>query len=307
MARCMALLATLPVVAGFAVRSGMSAPARSLRSLRRSTTVATATMGLKDQIGNIFVPPPPPPPATVVEGAAHFRMLGVPPSAEYDEVQAAVAHLKAKYAGDTKKLLKIDVAKDKISELRLRQRVSGSFGVTAEVAARDRQLENYDNQALNRAMVKATPKFVKNIPYMYKPFWKIGDLKNSKDRELGMAHVKMSGLYWLGFAFGALFFPGGINYLKFGAPLIFVSHLAQRGQPPVNRKANGMVAEVRDPIYHDYVWGGLFLIAHSIVGLCLANLVVPYMDFLRPKQTRFLIVTGFMALADTIWQPHIEK
>ena len=45
----------------------------------------------------------------------------------------------------------------------------------------------------------------------------------------------------------------------------------------------------------------------AIVGLCLANLVVPYMDFLRPKQTRFLIVTGFMALADTIWQPHIEK
>ena len=231
----------------------------------------------------------------------------MPPNAEYDEVQQAVKALKEKYAGDTKRLLKIDVAKDKISELRLRQRVSGSFGVTAEVAARDRQLENYDNQALNRAMTKATPKFVKKIPYMYKPFWKIGDLKNSKDRELGMAHVKMSGLYWLGFAFGALFFPGGINYLKFGAPLIFVSHLAQRGQPPVNRKANGMVAEVRDPIYHDYVWGGLFLIAHSIVGLCLANLVVPYMDFLRPKQTRFLIVTGFMALADTIWQPHIEK
>ena len=191
----MALLATLPVVAGFAVRSGMSAPARSLRSLRRSTTVATATMGLKDQIGNIFVPPPPPPPATVVEGAAHFRMLGVPPSAEYDEVQAAVALLKAKYAGDTKKLLKIDVAKDNISELRLRQRVSGSFGVTAEVAARDRELENYDSQALNRAMTKATPKFVKKIPYMYKPFWKIGDLKNSKDRELGMAHVKICLLY----------------------------------------------------------------------------------------------------------------
>ena len=51
------------------------------------------------------------------------RLLGVPPNAEYDEVQQAVKALKEKYAGDTKRLLKIDVAKDKIAELRLRQRV----------------------------------------------------------------------------------------------------------------------------------------------------------------------------------------
>ena len=44
--------------------------------------------------------------------------------------------LKEKYAGDTKRLLKIDVAKDKIAELSCRQRVSGTFGVTAEVAKR---------------------------------------------------------------------------------------------------------------------------------------------------------------------------
>ena len=70
-------------------------------------------MGIKDTIGNIFVPPPPPPPVTVVEGAENFRLLGVPPNAEYDEVQQAVKQLKEKYAGDTKRLLKIDVAKDK--------------------------------------------------------------------------------------------------------------------------------------------------------------------------------------------------
>ena len=275
--------------------------------VRRSRVTATATMGLKDTLGSIFVPPPPPPPATVIEGAANFRMLGVPPTAEYDEVQAAVTSLKAKYAGDTKKLLQIDVAKDKISELRLRQRVSGTLGVTSEVASRDRQLANYENQAMNRAVSKATPKFIKKIPYMYKPFWNIKNLKNSKDREFAKAHVKMAGLYWLGFATGGLFFPGGINYLKFGAPLIFVSHLAQRGQPPVVKDAQGMAGAVRDPIYHDYVWAGLFLIAHSVAALVLSNFVVPWMDLIRPKQTRFLLVTGAMALADTIWQPHMEK
>jgi len=34
-------------------------------------------MGIKDTIGNIFVPPPPPPPVTVVEGAENFRFLAV--------------------------------------------------------------------------------------------------------------------------------------------------------------------------------------------------------------------------------------
>ena len=114
--------------------SALVAPRPLTARPRRPTPKTTMQMGLKDTIGNIFVPPPPPPPVTVVEGAENFRLLGVPPNAEYDEVQQAVKQLKEKYAGDTKRLLKIDVAKDKIAELRLRQRVSGTFGVTAEVA-----------------------------------------------------------------------------------------------------------------------------------------------------------------------------
>ena len=96
--------------------SALVAPRPLTARPRRPTPKATMQMGLKDTIGNIFVPPPPPPPVTVVEGAENFRLLGVPPNAEYDEVQQAVKALKEKYAGDTKRLLKIDVAKDKIAE-----------------------------------------------------------------------------------------------------------------------------------------------------------------------------------------------
>lgn len=285
-----------------------AAPQRAASVRRRTAVSATATLdGFVSAVGSIFVPPPPPPPATVIEGSAMFRTLGIPPTAEYDEVKAAVTALKAKYAGDTKKLLQIDVAKDKISELRLRQRVSGTLGVTAEVAAKDRAVQKFEDASFDRAVKKATPKFIRKIPYMFKPFWKAKDLKNSKDRELSAAHTKMAGLYWLAFATGALFFPGGINYLKFGAPLIFVSHLAQRGQPPVVKDAEGRAGAVRDPIYHDYVWSGLFLIAHAAAGLFLANVAVPFMPLIRPKQTRFLLVTGAMALADTVWQPHMPK
>ena len=154
--------------------------------------------------------------------------------------QAAVTNLKEKYAGDTKKLLKIDVAKDKIAELRLRQRVSGTFGVTAEVAARDRTIQTFENQALNRAVAKATPSFVRKVPKMWKPFWKIDELyANRKDRELQRAHVKMAATYGAGFCALAVFFPGGINYIKFGAPLVLVSHMAQRARRADSPRGRG--------------------------------------------------------------------
>ena len=66
--------------------SALVAPRPLTARPRRPTLKATPTMGLKDTIGNIFVPPPPPPPVTVVEGAENFRLLGVPPNAEYAAV-----------------------------------------------------------------------------------------------------------------------------------------------------------------------------------------------------------------------------
>ena len=295
-------------VALLASASALVAPRPLASKPRRPTPKATMQMGLKDTIGNIFVPPPPPPPVTVVEGAENFRLLGVPPNAEYDEVQQAVKQLKEKYAGDTKRLLKIDVAKDKIAELRLRQRVSGTFGVTAEVAARDKTIGDFESQAMNRAIAKNTPKWIRKIPYMYKPFWKIDELySNRKDRELQRAHTKTAGLYWCGFAAAATFFPGALTYIKFGAPLILVSHLAQRGQPPVPKDERGMAGAVRDPNYGDYLWSAALLTAHSVIGNFIAGFAVPFLTLLRPQQIRFVVGTGCMALGDAIWQPHMEK
>ena len=73
-------------VALLASASALVAPRPLASKPRRPTPKATMQMGLKDTIGNIFVPPPPPPPVTVVEGAENFRLLGVPPNAEYAAV-----------------------------------------------------------------------------------------------------------------------------------------------------------------------------------------------------------------------------
>jgi len=74
------------------------------------------------------------------EVQALFRLLGLSEDADYDEVNAAYDTLATKYAGETKRLIKLQVAKDKILDYRLRQRMSGSLKVT-EAFGEDRYVE----------------------------------------------------------------------------------------------------------------------------------------------------------------------
>eukprot|EP00966_Prymnesium_polylepis_P304047 7024481-Prymnesium_polylepis.1 len=74
-------------------------------------------------------------PSEEVQGL--FRMLGLPEDADYDEINAAYDALAAKYEGETKRLIKLAVAKDKILDYRLRQRMTGALKVS-EVFGEDR-------------------------------------------------------------------------------------------------------------------------------------------------------------------------
>lgn len=60
-------------------------------------------------------------------GPNPYRALGVPENATYDEIENAVKQLSIKYADDKKKLMMLDVHKDKIFEDRLQQRMSGTL------------------------------------------------------------------------------------------------------------------------------------------------------------------------------------
>jgi len=62
-----------------------------------------------------------------------YRLLGLAEDAEYDEITAAYDDLVAKYAGDAKQKIKLQVAKDKILEDRLRQVMSGKMKGSAPV------------------------------------------------------------------------------------------------------------------------------------------------------------------------------
>jgi len=61
------------------------------------------------------------------EMEARYRMLGVSSDATYDEIESAYNALATKYTGETKRIIKLQVAKDKILEERLRQRMSGQL------------------------------------------------------------------------------------------------------------------------------------------------------------------------------------
>ena len=61
------------------------------------------------------------------EAQAALRMIGVSEDATYDEVTEAYQELCTKYKGETKRLIRLQAAKDIVLEDRLRQRMSGAF------------------------------------------------------------------------------------------------------------------------------------------------------------------------------------
>ncbi|KAL1524724.1 hypothetical protein AB1Y20_019607 [Prymnesium parvum] len=78
-----------------------------------------------------------PPAGPPEEIQALFRLLGLAEDATYDEVTSAYEELASKYKGETKRLIKLQVAKDKILDFRLKQRMTGALKV-AEAFGEDR-------------------------------------------------------------------------------------------------------------------------------------------------------------------------
>ncbi|KAG8461787.1 hypothetical protein KFE25_001405 [Diacronema lutheri] len=56
-----------------------------------------------------------------------YRKFGITEDADYDEIVAAYERLCSKNAGDKKELIRLEVAKDRILEDRLRRRMSGAL------------------------------------------------------------------------------------------------------------------------------------------------------------------------------------
>jgi len=104
------------------------------------------------------------------EAQAALRMIGVSEDATYDEVTEAYQELCTKYKGETKRLIRLQAAKDIVLEDRLRQRMSGAF--KSDIADRvGKNMDIGDNRKAPKEPLITLPAWAE--PYMELPTKKL--------------------------------------------------------------------------------------------------------------------------------------
>lgn len=156
-----------------------------------------------------------------------YRALGVSEDATYEQVEDAVKRLSIKYADDRKKLMMLDVYKDKIFEDKLQQRMSGALQPKIKESPYER---------------KPVPKKRFVMPEWAKGIFKLPDLKYVRKTGLVMGFFVI-----LGFITPTL--AGSSMAMAFIAAAGF---LYNRGLPEPVRDDYGAVGEVR-PVKHRIV------------------------------------------------------
>lgn len=156
-----------------------------------------------------------------------YRELGVGENATYDEIEAAVKSLSVKYGDDRKKLMMLDVYRDKIYDDRLQARMSGAL----------------------QPKIKESPYERKIIPKkrFVMPEWARGTFKLPERAYLRRTGTIM--LLFVGLGFLTPLLAGSSMAMAFIAAAAF---LYNRGLPEPVRDEYGAVGEVR-PVKHKVV------------------------------------------------------
>lgn len=181
-----------------------------------------------------------------------YRALGVPESATYDEVEAAVKRLSIKYGDDPKRKMKLDIYRDLIFEDRLNARMSGRLQPKIKESPYDRPIPK-------------KPLFV--MPVWAQGIFKLPDLKYFRRTGLIM------GIFiTLGFVTPTL--AGSCMAMAFIAAAGF---LYNRGLPDPVRDEYGGIGEVR-PVKHRIVGKTLLInLGVTAVFFGLAQLYMLYL------------------------------
>lgn len=163
-----------------------------------------------------------------MEGASLYRTLGVSEDASYEEITSAAHLLEEKYATDIKKKIKITITREKIMELRLKQRVSGNLKV--DTWARD--MDNAEKKlAKEKNKITFTP-----------PAWTRGVLVLPDQ-----PHLKSTTSYLGGTSLGCLLLPNLSTSFIMLASMCSLGLLYNRGAPDVPKDDMGAPGEVRSP------------------------------------------------------------
>lgn len=184
-------------------------------------------------------------------GPNPYRALGVSEDATYEDVDEAVKSLSIKYADDRKKLMMLDVYKDKIFEDKLQQRMSGTLTPKIKESPYER---------------KPVPKKRFTMPVWARGIFKLPDLKYIRRTGIIMGIFVL-----LGFVTPTL--AGSCMAMAFIAGAGF---LYNRGLPEPVRDDYGAVGEVR-PVKHKVVLKTVLInLGVAAVFFGLAQLVMIY-------------------------------
>lgn len=181
-----------------------------------------------------------------------------------------------------KKLQKMEIAKDKIMELRLKQRMSGALRTTGDVAAIDRAYERIEKGAWKRKL--QPPKWAAKV---YVP----------PDAD----HLQQCATYFGIFAAAGTFFP---KFITSCIAIGFVSSLGllyQRGAPEPVKDDMGNVGEVRPPdksvlgLTVGVVMGGVAVgaVLAAVGGALLADVLAPQLVLNLSMQVGFFLAAAF--------------
>lgn len=186
-------------------------------------------------------------------GPNPYRALGVSEDATYEDVNSAVQRLSIKYADDRKKLMMLDVHKDRIFEDKLQQRMSGSLMPKIKDSP-------YDRKPVKKKL------FV--VPTWAQGIIKLPDLKYTKRTGIIMGIFVL-----LGFVTPTL--AGSCMAMAFIAAAGF---LYNRGLPEPVRDDYGGYGEVR-PVKHRVVLKTLLInLGVAAVFFGLAQLYMIYLS-----------------------------
>jgi len=162
-----------------------------------------------------------------LERSKLHRELGIAEDASYEEVVEATDRLIARAGDDLKRKIKIEVAKDKILQIRLNERLAGLAAASTEARAQSTfEVDGIDDEAVvskDKEMEWQAPR------------WTQGLIVKPDDTQLkGQARL------WGGITLAGLVFPPAIDYLNRFTWLVCIAQLTFRGMPRDNMESGGL-------------------------------------------------------------------
>lgn len=219
------------------------------------------------------------------EGAKLYRDLGVAEDATFEEIQEATSILLARYEGDLKKRVKVEITKDKIMQLRLNQRLGGLMRENKDARA-SVYLQEDAEEFKSKPKEWEPPKWTKGLVVKPDSVWRDNCV------------IFFGGLAALG-----IFLPNNADGMRLLSFFLSAAFMAQRGTPEAET-GTGMRGKVGK---HTFLAFGLafviFLFVASLTS-ALASSVPGLSDSNFYYGFQNLIVAFCMGLATAYLQPY---